>query len=70
MIKEKFERIAADNNLSKEAVIIRAKPLTPEEAIGNPESEDFAILKGHEQTDTGKVQRPLRTSIYRYVRQL
>jgi uncharacterized protein (DUF4213/DUF364 family) len=30
-------------------VTIRAKPLTPEEAIGNPESEDFPILKGHER---------------------
>ena len=29
--------------------VIRAKPLTPEEAIGNPESEDFPILKGHER---------------------
>jgi hypothetical protein len=49
LIKKKFKRIAADNNLLKEAVVIRAKPLTPREAIGNPESEDFPILKGHER---------------------
>jgi len=48
-IKEKFERIVAENNLSEGTVTIRAKPLTPEEAIGNPESDDFPILKGHER---------------------
>ena len=49
VIKEKFERIVAENDLLDETVVIRAKPLTPEEAIGNPESEDFPILKGVER---------------------
>jgi len=40
VIKEKFERIVAENDLLA---------LTPEEAIGNPESEDFPILKGVER---------------------
>ena len=35
----------AENDLLDETVVIRAKPLTPEEAIGNPESEDFPILQ-------------------------
>ncbi|NOQ33460.1 MAG: hypothetical protein GQ567_04585, partial [Methanosarcinales archaeon] len=48
-IQEKFEKIVADNNLSEEAVTVRAKPLTPEEAIGNPEGDDFPILKGKER---------------------
>jgi hypothetical protein len=48
-IKDKFERIVEENGLLNEAVTIRVKPLTPEEAIGNPESEDFPILKGHER---------------------
>jgi len=48
-IKEKFAQIVLDNNLSDETVRISAKTLTPEEAIGNPESEDFPILKGHER---------------------
>jgi len=48
-IREKFEKIVADNDLSEEAVTVRAKPLTPEEAIGNPEGDDFPILKGHER---------------------
>ena len=39
----------AENDLLDETVVIRAKPLTPEEAIGNPESEDFPILKGVER---------------------
>jgi hypothetical protein len=49
VIREKFERIVAENDLLDEMVVIRAKPLTPEEAIGNPESEDFPILKGVER---------------------
>jgi len=49
VIRDKFERIVEENNLLNETVMIRAKPLTPEEAIGNPESEDFPILKGHER---------------------
>ncbi len=48
-IKEKFAQIVVENNLSDEAVRISAKTLTPEEAIGNPEGEDFPILKGHER---------------------
>ena len=48
-IRNKFKRIVEDNNLSGETVMIRAKPLTPKEAIGNPESEDFPIQKGHER---------------------
>ena len=49
VIREKFERIVVENDLSEEVVVIRAKPLTPEEAMGNPESEDFPILKGVER---------------------
>ena len=39
----------AENDLLDETVVIRAKPPTPEGAIGNPESEDFPILKGVER---------------------
>ena len=49
VIRAKFERIVAENDLLDETVVIRAKPLTPEEAIGNPEGEDFPILKGAER---------------------
>ena len=48
-IKEKFEHIVVENNLLEEGITIRAKPLTPKEAIGNPEHTDFPILKGRER---------------------
>jgi len=48
-IKEKFLKIVEQHNLSDETVLIRAKTLTPEEAIGDPEGDDFPILKGHER---------------------
>ncbi len=48
-IKKRFAQIVVENNLSDETVRISAKTLTPEEAIGNPECEDFPILKGHER---------------------
>ncbi|MEA3282562.1 MAG: hypothetical protein U9Q68_08400 [Euryarchaeota archaeon] len=48
-MREKLEKIVTENDLLDETVVIRAKPLTPEEAIGNPESEDFPILKGVER---------------------
>lgn len=48
-IKERFAQIVMENNLSDETVRVSAKTLTPEEAIGNPECEDFPILKGHER---------------------
>ena len=38
VIKEKFERIVAENELPDKTVVIGAKPSTPEEPIGNPES--------------------------------
>ena len=38
VIKEKFERIVAENELPDTTVVIGAKPSTPEEPIGNPES--------------------------------
>jgi len=49
VIRDKFELIVEENDLLNETIMIRAKPLTPEEAIGNPESEDFPILKGDER---------------------
>ncbi|MEA1895763.1 MAG: hypothetical protein U9N36_11330 [Euryarchaeota archaeon] len=49
VIREKFEGIVAENDLLDKTVVIRAKPLTPEEATRNPESEDFPIPKGVER---------------------
>lgn len=48
-IREKFIRIVKERKLGSEEVLIQAKPLTPEEAIGNPEDSDYPILKGKER---------------------
>ena len=55
-IKEKFLKIIEQYNLSDETVLIRAKTLTPEEAIGDPEGDDFPILKGHERLMQAEVR--------------
>jgi hypothetical protein len=47
--KEEFGKIINEANLGKEMVTVRAKPLTPNEAIGNPERDDFPLLKGKER---------------------
>jgi len=37
------------NNLLGQRVRIKARPLSPEEAIGNPEADDFPLQKGKER---------------------
>ena len=49
ILKEEFSRIVKANNLEKDEVIITAKPLTPEEAIGNPEDKDYPLITGRER---------------------
>ena len=41
--------LAKQNNLEAQDVIVRAKPLTPEEAIGNPEDKDYPLITGRER---------------------
>jgi len=48
-IKVKAFKIICDNSLLEEKIMIRAKTLTPEEAIGNPEGDDFPLQKGKER---------------------
>ena len=67
VIREKFERIVAENDLLDETVVIRAKSLTPEEAIGNPESEDFPILQRCRAADAGRVFWQLWSGVHRHV---
>ena len=45
----KFERIVKEHNLLNENVVIKAAPLTAEEAIGNPTDKDYPIIKGQEK---------------------
>ncbi|WP_338823621.1 hypothetical protein MHOCP_18170 [Moorella humiferrea] len=49
-IREKFRRMIETRNLNgdEEVKIVSARPLTPEEAIGRPERQDFPLLKGKE----------------------
>ena len=47
--KDKLATLIIERDLSKEPIKVRAKPLTPSEAIGNPERNDFPILKGKER---------------------
>ena len=49
IIKNKFLEIIEGMDLESEEVRIFAKPLTPEEAIGNPEDQDYPIQKGKER---------------------
>ncbi len=48
-IKEKFcQLIKEDDVWSSQINVVNIRPLTPQEAIGNPERDDFPLLKGKE----------------------
>ena len=49
ILKNKFSQIIEEKGLGAEEVIVRARTLTPEEAIGNPEDQDYPIQKGKER---------------------
>ena len=48
IIKKEFARLINENGLQGERVIIRANPLSPEQAIGNPEDRDYPLVRGGE----------------------
>jgi hypothetical protein len=48
-LKKRMLQICRENHLDGEKVVIRARTLTVEEAIGNPEGEDFPLQKGKER---------------------
>lgn len=48
-LKNKGLQLCRKNNLLGEKVLIRARALTTEEAIGNPEGDDFPLQKGRER---------------------
>ncbi len=48
-LKSKFEKIILENGLKSEKIRIKAFPLTPEEAIGNPSDLDYPLVKGRER---------------------
>ena len=49
IIRKKFSEIIEEKGLGAEEVSVRARTLTPEEAIGNPEDQDYPIQKGKER---------------------
>lgn len=55
-LRPEFARIARENGLESEKVRIVAQPLTPEEAIGQPEELDYPLLKGKERLMQAKLK--------------
>jgi hypothetical protein len=49
ILREKFLQMINENRLGSEAIRVTATPLTPEEAIGDPEDRDYPLLKGKER---------------------
>ncbi len=54
-LKERARRLWDERGLLDQKVIIRARPLTVEEAIGNPEAKDFPLQKGKERLHAGRI---------------
>ena len=48
-LKSKAHRTLEAHRLLNERVRVKARALSPEEAIGNPETDDFPIQKGKER---------------------
>jgi len=49
IIKKEFIKIINQNGLQSDRIIIRATPLSPQEAIGNPEDRDYPLVTGVER---------------------
>ncbi len=49
IIREKFVKLVKEHGLEGEEVVIRATPLSPEQAIGNPEDKDYPLVRGVER---------------------
>ena len=49
IIKEEFAKIMKENGLELEEVVIQASPLSPQQAIGNPEDKDYPLVIGDER---------------------
>ena len=49
IIKREFIKIIKENGLESSKVVIHATPLSPKEAIGNPEDRDYPLVTGVER---------------------
>jgi len=48
-LKNEFEKLVRQNGLVEKGIKIKAFPLTPDEAIGNPTDRDYPLVKGKER---------------------
>jgi len=48
-LKKTTADLIRDSHLESDEVTIKARPLTPEEAIGNPEDKDYPLITGRER---------------------
>jgi len=48
-LRHRLERVCAENGLLDDPVRVEARELTPEQAIGNPDHDDYPVLTGHER---------------------
>ena len=48
-LKKTMRGVIQDNHLQSDEVVIKARPLTPDEAIGNPEDKDYPLITGRER---------------------
>ena len=48
-VREKFKKLIKEHGLGGEEVIVKAKALSTEQAIGNPEDKDYPLVKGQER---------------------
>ena len=46
--RELFSAIVAEHQLGNDPVEVRIQPLSPQQAIGCPQRQDFALLEGRE----------------------
>ena len=49
IIKKEFARLITENGLQGEKIVVRATPLSAEQAIGNPEDRDYPLVAGVER---------------------
>jgi len=48
-LRSSFITLVKENHLEAQEVVIRARALTPDEAIGNPEDKDYPLILGRER---------------------
>lgn len=48
-LQDYFVALLRQNALESESIVVQARTLTPQEAIGNPEDDDYPILIGRER---------------------